>query len=313
MVTATGIANQGGAVLLYRSKDLRAWEFLHVLSRRDASGTTGVDPFDPWEVWECPEFFPFGDWHVLFFSTAGKTYWQSGRFDEEQMIFNPQQAGILDYGSYYAAKTQLDKAGNRIVWGWITETRPLEAYRAAGWAGMMSLPRVLSVAADGRLRFRVAEEANRLRNRAQTLNLTADEGQNLRQLQSMRIDGCCGEILCVARRSAQPVALFLHGSSQNLTPWLKIGYDPHHPGQVRIDDRPLPVALSEDENLEFHLYIDGSVIEVFVNHQVACTRRFYYDGANPQELHMNWTGRTTNLVGFTVWQLSPISTDRLTT
>ncbi len=313
MVAATGIANQGGAVLLYRSKDLRAWEFQHILSRRDVSGFDGVDPFGPWEVWECPEFFSLGDWHVLIFSTAGKTYWQSGKLDEEQMIFHPQQAGILDYGSLYAAKTQLDKDGNRILWGWITETRPLEKYKPARWAGMMLLPRVLSVAADGRLRFRVPEEANQLRNRAQTLNLSADEDQILRQLQSMRIVGCCGEILCTARKSAEPFALSLHDPSQNLTPWLKISYDPHHPGQVLIDDRPFSLALGEGENLEFHLYVDGSVIEAFVNHQIACTRRFYYAGGNPQELGMKWTGKTANLVGISAWQLSPISADRLTT
>ena len=56
-------------------------------------------PFNPWEVWECPEFFPLGDRHVLIFSTAGKTYWQSGRLDKEKMSFIAEQAGILDYGS----------------------------------------------------------------------------------------------------------------------------------------------------------------------------------------------------------------------
>jgi beta-fructofuranosidase len=313
MAVASGIANRGGAVLLYRSKDLRAWEFLHVLSRRDASGTNGLDPFDPWEVWECPEFFPLGDWHVLIFSTAGKTYWQSGKLDEEQMIFHPQQAGILDYGSYYAAKTQLDKAGNRIVWGWITEARPLEAYKAAGWAGVMSLPRVLSAAADGRLRFRVAEVASRLRIGLQTLNLTADEDQNIRQLRSMRIEGCCGEILCTARRSAEPFALSLRGSSQQPAPWLKIGFDPLHPREILIDDRPIPMDLRENENLEFHFYVDGSVIEAFVNQQIACTRRFYYTGGKPQDLCMKWSGKSSSLVSLSVSQLSPISADRLTT
>ena len=36
----------------------------------------------------------------------------------------PESEGLLDHGAYYAPKSQLDAEGNRILWGWITETRP---------------------------------------------------------------------------------------------------------------------------------------------------------------------------------------------
>lgn len=309
---ASGIADQGGAVLLYRSRDLRAWEYMHILSHRDRNGPAAFDSFDPWEVWECPEFFPLGDHHVLIFSTAGKTYWQSGKLDQGSMTFQPEQAGIVDYGSYYAAKTQLNKAGNRILWGWITESRPLAEYKAAGWAGMMSLPRMLSLAADGRLRFSVAPEVNQLRGREKSLVITPDQHQNQRQLDSLHIEACCGEILCQAKRTGEPFQLALTGPSENAAPWLTLGYDPNHPRQVIIDSRPIPLALGEKENIEFHLYIDGSVIEVLVNQQIACTRRFYYSGNKSQNLHLRWIGSTSNIAGLSVWQLSPISSNRLT-
>src|SRR6185437_11420660 len=69
-VLGTGIANRGGAILLYRSKDLRKWDFLHILAQRPQSS---ANPVDPWEVWECPDFFPIGDRHVLIYSTQGKS------------------------------------------------------------------------------------------------------------------------------------------------------------------------------------------------------------------------------------------------
>ena len=106
------------------------------------------------------------------------------------MHFHPEQAGILDYGSFYAPKTQLDKSGNRILWGWIQEARPLEEYKAAGWAGLMSLPRVLTLGSDGRLRSSVATEVDELRTRKQTLDVTADEVRNQRQLNEMRVERC---------------------------------------------------------------------------------------------------------------------------
>ncbi len=312
-VLGSGIANQGGAVLLYRSKDLRGWEYMHTLATRKANRAGAFDPFDPWEVWECPEFFALGDKHVLIFSTGGKAYWQSGALDSGTMHFHAEQAGILDYGTFYAPKTQLDKSGNRIIWGWITETRPLEEYKSSGWAGLMSLPRVLSVADDGRLRIRVAAEVNQLRGREQALHMTADEAKNQSQINSMRVKGCCGEILCTAQRTSGPWKLVLCGAADDAVPWLTVEYDPLYPGQVSVDARPLPVALGDHDKVELHLYVDSSVIEVFVNQQTACTKRFYYAGSNPQDLHMQWIGKTTNIASLSVWQMSPISSDRLTT
>ena len=312
-VIATGIADRGGAVLLYRSRDLRTWEYMHILARRDRSGAAGFDSFDPWEVWECPEFFALGDRHVLIFSTAGKTFWQSGKLDEAAMTFHPDCAGIVDYGAFYAAKTQLDKAGNRILWGWITETRPLAEYKAAGWAGMMSLPRVLSLADDGGLRFSVATEAHQLRGREQSFAITNDDAQNKRQLNSLRIEACCGEILCAAKRAAEPFEFVLSGSAEDAPAWLTLGYDPNRPQQVLIDARPIPLALDEKENLELHLYVDGSVIEVLVNRQTAWTKRFYYSGNTAENLRLRWTGSTSSIAHLSVWQLSPISPNRLTT
>jgi beta-fructofuranosidase len=313
MVTACGIADQGGAVLLYRSKDLRAWEFLHILARRDREGPARFDSFDPWEVWECPEFFPLGDWHVLIYSTGGKTYWQSGKLDEKKMTFVPEQSGLIDYGTYYAAKTQLDKAGNRVIWGWITETRPLDEYKAAGWAGLMSLPRVLSAAADGTLRFTVAPEVEQLRQKRRSLSVSLDKGEMQQQIDSMRLEGCSGEIQCTVRRSTEPFALNLSDSESGATPWLILEYDPLHRNQVVIDGRPVPVLLSESEDLEFHLYADASVIELLVNGQIAFTKRFYYKGNSAPNLRLKFSGKSANVVSLSVWQLSPISADRLTT
>ena len=308
LVTATGIANEGGAVLLYRSQDLRNWKFVHVLAKRRHG--EAHEPFDPWEVWECPEFFQLGDWHVLIFSTAGKCYWQSGKWDAETMTFEPRQSGILDYGSYYAAKTQLDRSGNRIVWGWVTEARPLEEYRAAGWAGLMSLPRVLSIAEDGRLRIRAASEIDKLRGERKSLKLTGLQENDQSQIRAIRVEACCGEIRSVMQLSHDPFEMLLVGPSAS-KPWLAISYEPGQTESVLIDGRPMP--LNANRKLELQIYIDSSVIEVLVNGEIAWTKRFYYSGKSQQDLHIGWEGKTSSILSFEVWQMTPISPDRLTT
>lgn len=292
---------------------LRAWQFVRILSRRGREGPAAFDAFDPWEVWECPEFFPLGDRHVLLYSTAGKSFWQTGELDEKTMTFHPGQAGILDYGSYYAAKTQLDQAGNRIVWGWIQEARPLAEYKAAGWAGLMSLPRVLTVAADGRLRIGLAPEVALLRGRRAALSLSADEDDNRRQLDALRVAGCCGEIRCEARRTAEPFAMRLSASPSGELPCLSIEYNPLHSDPVSVEGRPLPLTLRAVERLEFEIHVDGSVLELLVNREIAWTKRFYVSGDVAPDLHLQWNGKTAPLASLEAWAMNPISADRLTT
>jgi len=65
-------------------------------------------------------------------------------------IVTPKNSPPLGVGSLQAQKTQLaDAQGQRILWGWIPETRPEAEFSAAGWAGCMALPRVLSLGSSG--------------------------------------------------------------------------------------------------------------------------------------------------------------------
>jgi beta-fructofuranosidase len=133
------------------------------------------------------------------------------------------------------------------------------------------------------------------------------------QIDSMSLAGCSGEMQCRVRRSAEPFTLTFSDSEDSAAPWLVLEYDPHYRAQVVIDGRPVPVQVSESEDLEIHLYADGSVIELFVNRQIAFTKRFYYQGNSAPNLRLKVSGDVANLKGLTVWQLAPISADRLTT
>jgi beta-fructofuranosidase len=114
------------------------------------------------------------------------------------------------------------------------------------------------------------------------------------------------------RRAAGNFGLTLSGPAQNSTSWLNIQYDSQRPTEILIDARPIPLGVSEKENFKLELYIDGSVIEAFVNNKVAYTKRFYYSGDAPQDMRLKWTGKASNLVSLSVFQLTPISPDRLT-
>jgi beta-fructofuranosidase len=315
MVLGSGTVGEGGAVLLYRSRDLQSWEFLHILAQRKGSAAPVLEHAPNREVWECPDFFPLGDKHVLIYSTAGKVYWMAGALDAG-MKFHAKDAGVLDHGSFYAAKTQLDRDGNRILWGWIPETRPLDQYKAAGWAGVMSLPRVLTMSSNGRLLLTVAREVDALRGVAQSLTLIQDDVANRRQLAAMRIDDCRAEISCELRPRDEAFRLELcdaNATAPSNTARLTVAFDPSHRDRLTINGQSVPLLAARDESIEFRSYIDGSVIEAFVNKNAACTARFYVDGRQKSGLRIHWDGRFGAIERLSICPLSAISHDRLTT
>lgn len=315
MTVGSGIPNQGGAVLLYRSKDLQHWEYRHILASGRGKGIDTPNKVDSGDMWECPDLFLLDGQHILIYSTAGKAYWQSGELDPKEMLFHPKRTGVLDYGSYYAPKTQLDKSGQRILWGWIPESRPLAEYRAAGWAGLMSLPRVLTVDRNGLLSMAVSPAVEMLRRSEQVLVPTADEAENQRTLSAIRLHECCGEILCKLRPSAESFSVALLSSAESTTgnPLISVRYDPNHPGHVSVDDKTIPIHLDKAGFFELHMYVDGSVIELIVNEQAGYTKRFYYPGLHAPEIALRVAGKWANVAEISKWQLAPISPNRLTT
>jgi len=314
MTVGAGMPHKAGEVLLYRSADLRHWDYQHLVAQGEGAGDEKSDPVASGDMWECPDLFPLDGMHVLIYSTQGKVHWQSGHLDESAMKFKPERSGILDYGSYYAAKSQLDEHGNRILWGWITESRPVEEYRAAGWAGMMSLPRVLSLDPDGRLRMEVSPAAHVLRQREQTCNSGVNDGKGAAQLGAMKIENCCGEIHCVLRPGSEPVTLSLVGTQagQELPdPLVRLKIDPRSPDQVFVDEQAIPIPGSGRHAVEVHIYLDGSVAEIILNRIVAHTKRFYCKGPQAPSVALRLQGHAHDL-RVSMWQIAPISPDRLT-
>jgi beta-fructofuranosidase len=308
MAVGSGIRGKGGAVLLYRSHDLRHWDYLHLLAEGSDEGDKAADPVVSGHMWECPDFFPLGNKHVLIHSTHGHSFWQTGTFDTHALVFHAERGGYLDYGSFYAAKTQLDRAGNRILWGWITESRPEAEYRAAGWAGMMSLPRVLTLDERGDLRSESASQVNSLRQRERKANLTGNPETDHQRIGDLHLEDCCGEITCSFKAGTEPVEVSLVAVSGDGAALLTCRFDPAHSGAIQIENKAVPAGDAREIQLRF--LIDGSVIECFVNSAGAYTKRFYLPGSTSPTVRAEVRGGP--VTNFSLWQFSPISPDRLT-
>jgi beta-fructofuranosidase len=312
LAVGSGERGRGGDVLLYRSKDLRQWDYMHLLASGTSSAKNAVNPVASGDMWECPDFFALDGKHVLIYGSAGGVHWQSGILDEKEMRFHAQRSGILDHGSFYAAKAQLDASGNRIVWGWIPEARPLAEYKAAGWAGMMSLPRVLTLERDGHLRIAISPAVQTLRRREQKLVPDADASS---QIARLAIENATGEILGRIRPGNEPFTFALTGALPQgpmPEPLVKLEFDPKTPGQMVADGKPMPARTQPGQSIEIHIYVDGSVAEVMVQSSAAYTKRFYYAGSVAPRIQLQIEG-TATMESLSMWQNDPISSDRLTT
>jgi beta-fructofuranosidase len=288
----SGFSKVGGAVLLYSSRDGRHWSYLHPLAQGEWNQGTHTNPVDTGEMWECPDFFPLGDKHVLLYSTERKVYWEVGVFDRGDLRFHREERGLLDYGSYYAMKSMPDSKGRRILWGWVQETRKPEECRAAGWAGCMALPRVLSLGPDHRLRMEVVPEFASLR---------------LAEPAGMRIKERAGEIVCKFRAGQMACGLELRGGE---SPLFVLRYEGGGKREVTMGGKTVPLSPDGDGYSLLHLWIDGSVIEAFLDSREALTARCYTPSRDAIEVV--GTGDRDSLKILAVSNLKPISADRLT-
>ncbi len=146
-----------GQVQLYRAArpDLTEWKHLgsvfHALERE----TFNI---------ECPNLFKLEDRWVLIVSPHRPCEYYVGDLDLEKVRFTPYCHGVLDAGSSYASNISVDDKGRTILWLWgRTNTPP-----GRGWNGVMALPRILSIGADGFLRQQPAPEFAGLRGEMKT-------------------------------------------------------------------------------------------------------------------------------------------------
>ncbi|MGC2194669.1 MAG: glycoside hydrolase family 32 protein [Terriglobales bacterium] len=303
LTLGSGIRGKGGAVLLYESRDLQRWAFRHPLIEGHGRGNSADNPVDNGEMWECPDFFALGDRHVLLLSTMGKVLWKTGRYRDRR--FTAEREGVVDFGAYYAAKTMVDEGGNRILWGWIPETRPEAEYRAAGWAGVMALPRILSLGTDGGLRMAAAPAVEMLRTRHTQVRASTDRNGG-KELAGIRIRDLAGEIQ--ARFAAQR-GFLLHLRPEKGEAFAEIAYDPQKKdAELRVNNTS--GAFATNEPITLRVFLDGSVLEVFANDKTVITARVYVASSSPLRVEVS---DIDSLEALDVWQMRPISKDRLST
>jgi beta-fructofuranosidase len=272
----SGFPQVGGAVLLYRSTDTVNWEYLHPLAQGSWNGQSFSNPVPSGEMWECPDFFPLGDKYVLLYSTEHTTRWEVGRFGKSDLRFHSERNGILDHGAYYAPRSMADGNNRRILWGWVQETRDPAESRKAGWSGSISLPRVLSLGADNALLMEAAPELASLRQNTIEISRPHSPAELNEALSRANIHNRAGEVICTFTPADDECTLELQLKTREGTArMIALAYSKANGTPfVATGDKLLPLSPDVNGDSTLHLWIDGSVMETFIDKRQAITTRY---------------------------------------
>jgi beta-fructofuranosidase len=212
---------------------------------------------------ECPNFFKLDNRWVLIVSPANRPEYFVGDFDAETCRFTSTTRGTLDCdGHFYAPNTMQLSDGRRILWGWVNGFPG-----GRGWNGCLSVPRVLSLSSDGDLRQTPAPQLEKLRG--PRVKVREELGRSLKWFNWLLPPTNTMEFLAEIDTGDNSQATLTFESASNDTPPVTINFND---GKVKMMDTESPVTLSgKEKTLKVRVFVDHSVMEVFVNDQVCGT------------------------------------------
>ena len=306
----------GDTAFLCQSKDLVHWEYMRPFY---------ISELDKAPESDCavPNFFPLGDRYMLLFAShqRGVQYYLGSYVNHR---FCPEQHGRMNFGGFgvesghlCAGFTLLDGMSRRIFFGWIPEGRSEAVQRTAGWAGIISLPRILSLADEGTLEIEPVPELGVLRRdhrRFTNLPIHSDTSLPLEG-----VGGDCLEILATFQPGDAEALGIKVCCSPNEDEQTLIYYTPGDKCLVLDADQSSvnrdvvshgvqrgPLELAAGEPLMLHIFVDRSVVEVFANNRQCLTKRIYPARRDSRSVQLFTRGGSVKLESVNVWDMAAI-------
>lgn len=307
---------------LLRSRDLATWEYLHPFVENDAFGLVGDDG-------ACPYFWPLGDRHILLhFSHMSGGKYLLGRYDTERQRLVATGGGMFNFGPAWPCGVHAPSAAPDGKGGVIVLFNMNDGKQTPGWSQIMSLPRRLTLSAEGDLLQEPAGDYAALRGARTVVGRTALPANREIVLEGVR--GNCLELVAeIDAQDAPTVELSLLRSPDEeevtrLSIYPRRGFHywnrdgrPGHDTVVSLDtsrssalpdvtSRPpevAPVFIPDGEPVRLHVFLDRSVVEVFVNGRQCVAARVYPGRPDSVGVSLRAVGRDAVLASAEAWEM----------
>ena len=271
MIVASGFKGDG-VIFIYRSIDLLEWSWAGEFYRDKLP--------EGYPAFECPLFFRLGGKDILVISPYTTPFYLIGKMHNNK--FYSECRGTLDPNPHwYAPNTFLTPDGRQVIIAWIKEEWDDRYQEEAGWSGSLSLPRELFFLPSGKIGLRPVRELTVLREACRKILPTKILENKTLKLPEV---GTTTEIeltLSVDDSTLFELRLFenpgnatcysvqIRGSSIVLNDRLH-----SEDSEVRTETKS---GEFEKKGREIYLrvFLDNSIIEVFVNDSLGITSRAY--------------------------------------
>ena len=311
------------ANFLFRSVDLKHWEYLHPFVEDDLYSLVGDDG-------ACPYFWPIGDRHMLlFFSHMSGGQYLLGDYDTERDKFIVTHGAKFNFGPYgpsgvHAPSASPDSEGGLVVIFNMNSGKPTD-----GWNQIMTLPRRLTVEGDD-VFMEPAGDVESLRGDHVHIGPTVLPANEERVINAVR--GNAVEISAEIDPGDTPMVELNVLRSPDRQEYTRIafyrdrGYDDRINGTdatsslITLDTSYSSVApdalsrapetaqvpLGKDETLKLRVFVDKSVVEVFANGRQCVAARVYPDRADSLGVSLRAQGQAAELRSLDAWQMQDI-------
>lgn len=254
-----------GQILRYDSPDASAWTYGGVFfeAPRTLAG------LDLGEHWECPQLVWGDDGAVALIVSCQSPDAERPLMHSVGFVgavhggrLEAALQGVIDHGDvFYAPAVCTDARGRTLLWGWLQERLDADRQASLSHVGALSLPRQAKVDHGG-LTLSLVPEVQHLRQRR--LDGNGRDGYDGRD--QMELVAACG--------GGTGSATWTLGADGADVASIGVDLAAGHVA-VTTGDQALRAPLAARGEHELRVFVDGSAVEVFVDHDVALSTRCY--------------------------------------
>jgi sucrose-6-phosphate hydrolase SacC (GH32 family) len=255
----------GGPPHFMKSSDLKEWEYLGLLLHEDMPDL-GVNKN---EDVSCANMFKIADkWMLLCISHKLGCRYYLGNFKDEKYL--PEFHAMMNWKdwNFFAPESLLTPDGRRIMWAWCR----LEGAQSA----IQSLPRELSLPEDGVLRIKPLRELKKLRyGQKNEGDITVKSGGShmLRGISGDTVE--LSVIIKPTSAKEYGVSVFCDKDGKGFPVTIKPESKVLAMGKIKP-----PFELKKGEDLNLRIFLDKSMVEVFVNDRQGAVYMHKHDKEN---------------------------------
>lgn len=299
-----GSHNKKGCALIYKSKDLKQWEFLNILYEGEE------------ELWECPNCFKLDNKYVLVYSPNDEVKYYIGTINSDYK-FVPEVKKTMDYSGwegFYAPNSLQDNCGRRIMWGWLTDVSRGNFDGCGKWSGVQSIPRILNIK-NNKLHMEPAPELQILRsNHEKYENICISKNFEIKT--KGRALEIIVEVEVVDNSTEFSIDVLCSGDDEEKTSIIyssakkSFSIDRSKSSASNLCHNSVlkgDIYLDVGETLKFHIFVDHSTLEVFANYRECISTRVYPIKEDSENVRISvLKDSNLKIKSFDIWKMNSI-------